>query len=146
MVNRTRHLKPKCIIPLLVLLSIAAVFYAGHKPVWQFDRLERNAQKVITGSELQSWATNLLAHYPTNTSMPASALGTNFPQQLLGLAPKLGPHVYVYEGNGTHSPSWVRLYWGSGMLGAHGFEIGPTNFVSSRSGHSWQPGVYFYDK
>jgi hypothetical protein len=62
------------------------------------------------------------------------------------LAPKLGPYIWLYDGYDTNSPRWVRLYWGSGFLGAHGFEIGPTNFVSMRPGHTWSPGVYFYDK
>src|SRR4029077_1548503 len=118
---------------------------AGDKPTWQFDHLEQNAQRVITGTELQVWATNLLARYPTNTELSLSQVGTNFPRQLRGLAPKLGPWVWIYEGD-ANSPSWVRLHWGSGFLGSHGFEVGPTNFVSSRPGHSWQPGVYYCDR
>ena len=75
-----------------------------------------------------------------------SELGTNFPQRLRGLAPKLGPWVVVFESDHTNEPSWVCVRWGSGFLGSHGFEVGPTNFVSLRLGHAWQPGVYFFDR
>jgi hypothetical protein len=127
---------------------VGVPLYRGCQPVWQFDRLERNARKVITGDELQAWATNFLVRYPTNDglSLRVKDLGTNFPNQLLGLAPKLGPHVFIYQGRSDGSPNWVRLYWGSGFLGSTGFEIGPTNFVSRRPGHAWQPGVYFCTK
>jgi hypothetical protein len=134
------------IVTLVVFLCLAAYIYPACKPVWQFDHLERNAKKLITAAELQAWATNVIAAYPTNSKIWISELGTNFPMQLRGLAPKLGPSVWFYEGDGTNSPRWVRLYWGSGFLGAHGFEIGPTNFVSERPGHAWAPGVYFYEK
>ena len=140
------RMKATSIIGLVLLLCVAAYFYTGCKPVWQFDHLERNAKKVITAAELQTWATNLLALYPTNSEVRMSELGTNFPKQLRSLAPKLGPHIWFYDGYDTNSPRWVRLYWGSGFLGAHGFEIGPTNFVSMRPGRAWSPGVYFYDK
>jgi hypothetical protein len=108
--------------------------------------LERNARKVITASELQAWATNLLAQYPTHTTLSLSELGTNFPQQLRYLAPKLGPTVVIFEGADSNSPSWVFMRWGSGFLGSHGFEVGPTNFVSNRPGRAWQPGVYFFER
>jgi hypothetical protein len=117
--------------------------------VWQFDRLERNARKVITGTELQTWAINLLARYPmeTNLDLSISELDTNFPQQLRGLAPQLGPHVFVYVYDDTNYPSYVNVYWGSGFLGAAGFYIGSTNFVrSGGTEHAWQPGVFFYQR
>lgn len=101
---------------------------------------------MITPEELQKWATNLLKLYPTDRMLTLSDLGTNFPRQLRGLAPKLGPYVVVYAGNDTNSPSWVFVRWGSGFLGSHGFEIGDTNFVSHRRAHAWAPGVYFVDE
>jgi hypothetical protein len=131
------------IIVLIGLLCIAASIYNGCKPVWQYDHLEQNARKVITGAEIQTWATNLLDSYPpTNTqiNLERSKLGTNFPPQLLGLAPRLGPHLAIYLYN--DSPRSLRLWWGSGFLGGSGFEIGSTNFVYK--GHEWQPGVYFF--
>ena len=134
------------VVALAILLGIAAYFYTGYEPVWQFDHLERNAKRVITASELQAWATNLLVLYPTNSVVQLSELGTNFPTQLRGLAPKLGPHIWLNAGYDANSPRWVRLHWGSGFLGTHGFEIGPTNFVSLRPAHPWSPGVYFYNK
>lgn len=136
------------IIALAIFALVGASLYQGCQPVWQFDRLERNARKAITGDELQTWATNLLTRYPTNDGLllRAKDLGTNFPRPLHDLAPKLGPVIWIYQGRGDNSPGWVRLYWGSGFLGATGFEVGPTNFVSRRTGHAWQPGVYFYTK
>ena len=145
----TRRKKVSSIVTLAVLLfCIAAYFYIGCRPAWQFDNLERNAKKVITATELQTWATNLLSTYPTNPDVVIrlSDLGTNFPKQLRDLAPKLGPHIWFFEGDDTNSPRWVRVRWGSGFLGSRGFEVGPTNFVSLRSDRAWSPGVYFYDK
>lgn len=147
---RPRELCPvfrgKGFIPLILLICVGACVYTGRNPVWQFDHLEGNARKVITGAELQAWATNLLAQYPTHSTLKPSELGTNFPVQLQHLAPKLGPMVVIFERTETNEPSWVFVRWGSGFLGSHGFEIGPTNFVSSRPGHPWQPGVYFFER
>jgi hypothetical protein len=127
-------------------------FYWSYKPVWQFDHLEQNARKKITGPELQTWATRLLDEYPTmqSNSLWASQLHTNFPPQLRGLAPRIGPHVFVlvYDDD-TNQPPFVNLSWGSGFLGASGFYVGRTNFTAdaignNRTCHAWQPGVYFY--
>jgi len=144
-------MKPKLsitsIISSLVGIGLAAMVYHGCKPVWQYDRLEENAKKVISGSELQAWATNVLAQFPTNEIevLDRSKLGTNFPPQLLSLAPRIGPHVVLKSGFETNSPRWIGVYWGSGFLGASGFEIGPTNFHSwEPNSHEWQPGVYFF--
>ena len=133
------------IIAVLVLVCVAACIFNGCRPVWQYDHLEQRARKVVTAPELQSWAINLLARHPApNTGLKRSELGADFPRQLLDLAPRLGPYICVYEWEDTNQPPCVHLYWGSGMLGAAGFEVGPTNFVSLQPGHAWQPGVYFY--
>ena len=134
------------VIALVVVLLVGVFFYAGCKPVWQFDHLERNARRAITADELQAWAVNLLAQHPSYTNLSLPDLGTNFPPQLRDLAPKLGPMIVVFEGADSNSPAWVFVHWGSGFLGSHGFEIGPTNFVSGRRSHAWQPGVYFFDQ
>jgi hypothetical protein len=140
-------MKATLIFALILLAGIGGCIYTSYKPTWQFDHMEQNARKMITGAELQTWATDLLAHYPSNTTLRVSELGTNFPQQLRRLAPKLGPGISIVERFDTNSPAWVRLYWGSGFLGASGFEIGPTNFAGfDPKGHAWQPGVYFYKR
>jgi hypothetical protein len=137
-------MKVASIIGLAAVLGVAGMLFYSCKPVWQFSHLERNARSVVTGAELQAWATNLLAQYPSNVTLRASRLGTNFPQRLLGLAPQIGPDVVVYVPNDTNSPGWVMVGWGSGGLGHCGFEIGPTTFKGARSGHAWQEGVYFF--
>ena len=131
----------------MVLLALAALIYYSCKPIWQYYRVEGNAKKVVTGTELQAWATNLLAQYPSNVTLKASLLGTNFPQGLRSLAPEIGPSVRVNFPNDTNFPGWVLVGWGSGMLGSAGFEVGPTNYVykfRSTHAHEWQPGVYFF--
>src|SRR6266436_5555679 len=138
-------MKVRSIVPLLLLVGLGGCIYNSCKPVWQFDHLEGNARKVITGPQLQAWATNLMDQYPIETSFWASALGTNFPQQLRGLAPRLGPLVSVHRYDDTNQPSYVQISWGSGFLGAAGFYLGSTNFVlDGGTAHAWQPGVYFY--
>src|SRR5438105_1889599 len=69
---------------------------------WSFDHLERHAKKVITGSELQTWATNLLAHPPPNGWTYGHRLGTNFPKQLLPLYHQ-PPAIVVFEPNTNSS-------------------------------------------
>jgi hypothetical protein len=118
--------------------------YSSCKPVWQFDHLEQNARKTITATEVQIWATNLLARYPHETNVKLADLGTNFPSPLRDLAPKLGPHVSIRRPSDTNWPPYIRLYWGSGFLGAHGIEVGPTNFTGLGGKSMWEPGVYFY--
>lgn len=135
----------------LVGISICLLFAViwwnpGCRSERAFQHLEEDVKKITTGAELQVWATNLLAQYPTNVSLSITNLGKNFPKRLLDLAPRVGPRVSVHEAdtNSPTSPAYVLLYWGSGMLGAKMFEIGPTNFESLRSGTSWgAPGVYF---
>jgi hypothetical protein len=132
--------------PLVLLLPILLVFivwiYPSCRVIRSFDHLEENVAKVITPAELRNWATNLLSQYPTSASIKVSSLGTNFPAQLLDIAPQLGPSIFVYEAD-TNSPAYVTLYWGSGMLGARMIEVGPTNFAGNRGGKEWQPGIYF---
>jgi hypothetical protein len=133
------------LIGLALIGSLGGFLYSSCKPVWQFNHLEQNARKVVTASELQSWATSLLARNPSGTNLVPSYLGSDFPKQLLNLAPNLGPSIRIYEKDDNNYPlPCVHLYWGSGMLGAAGFEVGPTNFVSLQPGHAWQPGVHFY--
>ena len=139
-------MKAITIISLAGLVCLATYTYSGCRPAWQFEHLEQNARRVVTGAQLQAWANNLLARHPEpNTSLKGSELGSDFPKQLLDLAPRLGPSICVYEKDDNNYPvPCVHVYWGSGMLGARGFEIGPTNFVSIQPSHAWQPGVYFY--
>lgn len=138
-------MKAASIIALILLAGLGGCVYTSCRPVWQFDHLEQNARKVITGPQLQAWASNLLAQYPMETNFSASELGTDFPQQLRGLAPRVGPSVYVHVYDDTNQPSYVQIMWGSGFLGHAGFYVGATNFALSGSAeHAWQPGVYFY--
>jgi hypothetical protein len=140
-------MKTSSVIGLIFLACMGGCVFHACRPVWQFDHLEQNARKSFTASELQMWATGLLADYPTNVDyLKRSQLGTNVPKNLLTLAPRTGPLIGIFSGYETNSPRYVKLYWGSGVLGAAGFEIGPTNFVSYQPGHVWAPGVYFYKR
>jgi hypothetical protein len=132
------------IIILALLAGLGVCIYTSYRPVWQFDHLEQTARKTVTGPELQSWATNLLARHPEYGGVRPSELGADFPKQLQVLAPKLGPVVYIQVPDDTNSPAYVQVTCGSGFLGAHGFEIGPTNFTGLRAKRLWQPGVYSY--
>jgi hypothetical protein len=140
-----RNSLPALIATVLIVFGGGAYLYRGCKPVWQFDTIEPRARRVITGAQLQSWATNFIAQHPTNAhvSFRMSELGTNFPLPLRNLAPRTGPNVVLYQWEDKERPPSVRIWWGSGFLGRTGFEIGPTNFVGL--GREWQqPGVYFF--
>lgn len=108
----------------------------------------------MTGSELQSWATNLLNRNPTGTNLVRTNWGEDFPKQLLELCPGTGPGVHVYEEGhtpGGNGPPCVRVIWSSGFLGSRQFWIGATNFSIDTNSilfshvrvHMWQTGVYF---
>lgn len=128
---------------LIVIACFAAAFFYACRPDWQFARLERNARKVITPTQLQDWAVNLIATKPTNLTPSVSELATNFPAALLRLYYQ-PPYIRVQEVT-TESPGSVLLMWGGGMIGNCGFEIGPTNFVSDRkTAREWQSGVFFW--
>ncbi|MCI0744711.1 MAG: hypothetical protein L0Y58_04820 [Verrucomicrobia subdivision 3 bacterium] len=125
-----------------VLLLLAVIWAPFFKQLWSFGNIERKAKRVITGAELQSWATNLLASTNTIAIWKVSNLGTNFlPPQLLGVWHR-PPYIFIYEPEGDR-PGSVRLTWGGGLIGHCGFEIGPTNFVRYGA-REWQPGVYFW--
>jgi hypothetical protein len=126
-----------CLLVLWIWLS------PGCRAERAFYHIEEDAKKVITGTELQTWATNLLMQYPTNVWLSPKDLGTNFPKRMQKLITEVGPTIRIEQGE-TNFPPSVVLVWGSGMLGGAGFEIGPTNFMSIRGGHAWQPGVYFW--
>lgn len=81
---------------------------------------------------------------PEYGGVSRSEFGPDFPKQLDGLAPRLSPVVFVQMPEVTNYPAYVQVTWGSGFLGARGFEIGPTNFTGFRSQRAWQPGVYFF--
>jgi len=144
----------KKLIVIATLVFLCLVWYwvsPTRRSVRTFDHLEDSVKAVITASELQAWATNLLAKYPTDASItnatvisPAK-LGTNFPAQLLGISPVLGPGVTILHSQDDESndTSCVIIDWGGGMLGHAGFMVGSTNF-SIVSDHKWQEGVYFY--
>lgn len=127
-------------------LIIGWPFYAFFKPLIQLANLEQNTKKVITASELQQWATNLIATYPPDQRFTRSELLATLPPQLKKLAPKMGPHVNIYHSENPGTQSYVFLYWGSGFAGHAAFEIGPTNFTGYRSTNMWAPGVYFWDE
>jgi hypothetical protein len=125
---------------ILVVLLILA-FRMVHVE-WSYGHLEQTAAKVTTAAELQTWATNLLATNAAQGTLRRTNLGNGFPVRLCKLCPELGPSVTV---NTEFDPPWVSIIWSSGMRGAAGFEIGPTNFSGFQpSGHAWAPGVYFF--
>jgi hypothetical protein len=135
----------KVLVTIGILLVIGFLFVCFSPTctiIRSFDNFERNAKKVITGSELAAWGNALLQKYPTNATLTLRDLGTDFPPQLRTLVAKeLGPRIVVYEPL-TNQPPWVMVYWSSGFLGECGFEIGPTNFTGSRAHNRWYDGVY----
>lgn len=139
-------MKVSSIVTSILLVGFGGCVYVSCKPVWDFDRLESRARKAVTATDLQTWATNLLSHYTNAGSLRVSEAGKDFPKRLLGVAPQLGPSIYISVPDDTNYPSCVQVFWGSGFLGHKDFLIGPTNFVGSRSSHEWQRGVYFREK
>jgi hypothetical protein len=146
---RRRHVT----LALCVTLFLTALYFLFvwpiHKKFIAFDNIERDAKRVITGAELQAWATNLLASISsTTTPIRVSGLGTNFPSQLLNLNDGTRPYIYIHRESDTNFPPCVRLTWGGGMIGHCGFDIGPTNHVNYRYRYAreWQSGVYFWSE
>jgi len=137
------------IILYLMLVGIAGLFlylgFTSRQNMHAYDHLEENAKKAITGNELQTWATNLLAHHPEGLSLIVTNLPPDFPKQLLKLCSRMDPDIFSNPVDDTNSPPCLYITWGSGFLGHSGFELGPTNLVSYYpNSHVWQPGVYFF--
>jgi hypothetical protein len=144
-----RLLNDRVVLITAALLALLAALYVWFFFIWpiqklnrSFNNLERNAKRVITGTQLQTWAVGLLSAYPTNSSPRVSELGTNFPPQLLSLYHR-PPSIGVYQAD-TNWGGHVQLLWGGGFIGVCGFDIGATNYVSCYAhARAWQPGVYF---
>ena len=139
-------MKFSSIMTSILLVGLGGCVYVSCKPVWDFDHLESRARRAVTAAELQTWATNLLSHHTNAGSLRVSESGKDFPKRLLGVAPQLGPSIYISVPEDTNYPSCVQVFWGSGFLGHKDLLVGPTNFVGRRSWHEWQPGVYFRDQ
>src|SRR3954447_6900355 len=94
----------RVIVAIGVLATLYFIFIWPTQRLFRsFDNLERNAMRVITGTQLQTWATGLLATSPTNPTPRVSQLGTNFPTQLLGLYHN-PPYIHIQEAQ-TNSPA-----------------------------------------
>jgi hypothetical protein len=144
-----RAYKIAALVGAIVLCSIIISLYLFFRPLYQLAHIEQNTRNAITAPQLQMWATNIIAHYPDGSHFRASELSTNFPRELLELAPALGPRVTVHGAYDSDRPGWVSISWGSGFAGHAAIEIGPTNFVAQHtpnSIHTWQDGVYFWDE
>jgi hypothetical protein len=94
----------KLMFSLIMMVCVALLTCYIRTPWRQFDRLEQNAKNVITASELQIWATKVLAEYSTYSPSQLYHLRTNYPTRLRILAPGLGPDVCINEVNSTNSP------------------------------------------
>jgi hypothetical protein len=141
-----KDMKAAASITAIILVGITFLWFSPTcRIIRSFDNFERNARKVITGTELAAWANGVLVQYPTNTTLYLRDLGTNLPPPLLKLAPELGPNFVVFAPEDTNAPHWLLVRWGSGFLGSCGFEIGPTNFTGDRAHHRWQDGVYSFN-
>lgn len=139
-------MKKLIILAVVISVSISWFFWLSPRArsVRQFDDLENNAKKMITASELQTWATNLLAQHPTSTNFPVAEPGINFPTQLRNLSPRLFQGITISQADALEEGGtpFVALDWGGGVLGHSGFLVGPTNFFWG-AGREWQKGVYF---
>jgi len=134
---------------IVIVVCLGALWYVlPFRVFWQFDHIEQHAKKVITGTQLQNWGSQILAEHPVPPGeyliLRSSELRTPLPQSLLGLY-RNPPTIFVYETT-TNAPGYLMLMWGGGFIGHCGFEIGPTNFVGSRGKHKWQDGVYFWNE
>ncbi len=131
------------VVSALALMAAGALYVGTQFVPRQFDAIEPNAARAITASALQSWATNLLAAYPTNVILTRGQLGTNFPAPLAKLYHR-PPDIVVYPAL-PGEPGHVLVSWGGGLIGNCGFEIGPPDFrPPGPHRRVWQAGVYFF--
>lgn len=133
---------------LLLLFCIGGCYGAPRYKYWRFDHIEQSAKRMITPAELQTWATNLLARFPTYSQAEAWQTRTNYPAQLRPLCRGMWAGMWacwvsVVEEPRTNSagapenhPEYVMIIWSMKPSGDAAFEIGPTNFVSGRRGAS----------
>jgi hypothetical protein len=134
--EKTLAIQFVAVLPVTFFISVATLilyFWPYIQEGTFLKNAEKDAKRMVTGDELQSWALKLLAD-PQN-----QLLKTSYPVQLRDLYPSHFPHVEIVT-NSIQRTNFVYLSWG-GVDWQLGFKIGPTNFVSS--GHKWQDGIYF---
>lgn len=129
-----------------IVCLVGAWYLLGFDVRWSFRHIEQHAKNAISATELQQWAENILSHQPPPRSgdglVRLSQLVAPLPAPLLKVYHN-PPDIFVFQSTGD-TPGYIRLVWGGGMIGHCGFEIGPTNFVSSRQKTKWKDGVYFW--
>jgi hypothetical protein len=102
----------KLLVVVIVLVPILAFgFFIYH--LRQFAHLEERAKRVMTAAELQAWANNVLAEFPTYSPAQVRQLRTNFPAKLSPLCRGIGGcwvSVLEREETATNSSSVPRRY------------------------------------
>ena len=106
-------MKSSRIATVVVLAGMGGFLYYSCKPIWDFEFLERRARNAVSASELQSWATNLLAQHRQAGHLKGPALrASGFPMPLRKVAPQIGPDVDVRVPDDTNLPPYVQISWG----------------------------------
>ena len=136
----------KIIVTSLTVAGILVFLGFYYRPDFQRARFQKRLRERVSPSELQAWATNLF-HLAYETQFD-HATTTNLHPALRGLFVH-DPYVAVYRADPPDSPH-VSVFYGGGMIGHWGIEIGLSNrptpaSCESRRYTEWAPGVCFFD-
>lgn len=141
---------------LFVLLGLVAflVFWLiKSDPHWNADQSWARIEATLNPIELQAWATNLLVKYAADPNFDGHLdVREAVPVGLKKIWKGREPTITLR--NRVNAQEWVRVEWGSGMLGRWGLAIGQPSFVlvpgmetdpSDKQPMPWKPGIYFYE-
>jgi hypothetical protein len=79
-----------------ILIGVGSTIYGWLRVEWTYSHIEQKARRVVTATELQAWATHLVADYPPDNYPTRASMRSNLPPAQLHVAPGiLGPFVIV---------------------------------------------------
>jgi len=124
---------------LLFIALMAILAFTPLGPWLSLKDLERQVKRNIGPTELQEWATNLLARYPGDNVYYLDYHGTNLP---LGLKSVKGYYHWVRIGSGDDLEPRVVIF--GGTRAEPYLLVGSPSFVITNSAAIlWKPGIYF---
>ncbi len=122
---------------LAVLLCVVALIWSYHRTPF-LDAFESSLRRAHSASEIQSWAVEILGAVKENkvikrSEYPKWATDNRFPRP---------DGIYVVNDEAAWEEGYVKISWGSGVVGQWGLIVGPSTLT--KRGRTWSPGVYFF--
>jgi len=128
----------------LALVNFVAALLCAIAFTWSYhrhpflDAFESSLRRAYSASEIQSWATEVLGAVKENkviklSEYPQWATDNRFPRP---------DGIYVVNNGAGGTEGYVKISWGSGVIGQWGLIVGAPALTIR--GRTWSPGVCFF--